>query len=52
MNGMGGLRLAPGHLAPSAPMLDDDDEELAAAITPVRSRAERPVSEALPKYQR
>ena len=42
------------HLAPSAPMLDDDDEELAAAITPVRSRApnERPVSEALPEYQR
>ncbi|KAF9692594.1 hypothetical protein EKO04_009400 [Ascochyta lentis] len=53
-NGMRGLRLAPGHLAPSAPMLDEDDEELAAAITPVRSRApnERPVSEALPEYQR
>lgn len=52
VNDMGGLRLAPGHLAPSAPMLDDEDEELAAAITPVRSRAERPVSEALPEYQR
>jgi hypothetical protein len=49
---MGGLRLAPGHLAPSAPVLDDEDEELAAAITPVRSRVERPVSEALPEYQR
>ncbi|KAJ4411211.1 ph-response sensor protein [Didymella pomorum] len=44
--------LAPRHLAPSAPVLDEDDEELADAITPVRSRAERPVSEALPKYQR
>lgn len=53
-NGMRGRSLAPGHLAPSAPMLDDDDEELAAAITPVRSRApaDRPVSEALPEYQR
>jgi hypothetical protein len=42
------------HLAPSAPVLDEDDEELAAAITPVRSRVpnERPVSEALPEYQR
>lgn len=41
-------------LAPSAPMLDDDDEELAAAITPIRSRApnERPATEALPVYQR
>ncbi|KAF3005729.1 ph-response sensor protein [Curvularia kusanoi] len=55
----GGLSLAPpapgrahAHLAPSAPVLDDDDEELAAAITPVRSRVERPVSEALPEYQR
>jgi hypothetical protein len=45
-------RFAPGHLAPSAPTLDEDDEELAAAITPVRSRAERPPSEALPEYQR
>lgn len=45
-------RFAPGHLAPSAPTLDEDDEELAAAITPVRSRVERPVSEALPEYQR
>lgn len=43
---------APRHLAPSAPVLDEDDEELAAAIAPVRSRAERPVSEALPEYQR
>ncbi|KAJ4984660.1 ph response protein [Stagonosporopsis vannaccii] len=49
---MNGRAFAPGHLAPSAPLLDDDDEELAAAITPVRSRAERPVSEALPQYQR
>ena len=52
-NGTQSTSHAPGHLAPSAPMLDDDDEELAAAITPVRSRAvERPVSEALPEYQR
>ncbi|KAF3034703.1 ph-response sensor protein [Didymella heteroderae] len=43
---------APRHLAPSAPVLDEDDEELAAAIAPVRSRAERLVSEALPEYQR
>lgn len=52
VNGVSGMRLAPGHLAPSAPVLDEDDEELAAAITPVRSRVERPVSEALPEYQR
>ncbi|KAF1929623.1 uncharacterized protein M421DRAFT_60144 [Didymella exigua CBS 183.55] len=45
-------RFAPGHLAPSAPMLDEDDEELAAAIAPIRIRAERPRSEALPEYQR
>ncbi|KAJ4344009.1 ph-response sensor protein [Ascochyta clinopodiicola] len=53
-NGMRGPGFAPGHLAPSAPMLNDEDEELAAAITPVRSRASnnRPVSEALPEYQR
>lgn len=48
----GPARFAPAHLAPSAPVLDEDDEDLAAAITPVRSRAERPVSEALPEYQR
>lgn len=52
ISSMQGRAFAPGHLAPSAPVLDDDDEELAAAITPVRSRAERPVSEALPQYQR
>ncbi|KAH6612706.1 hypothetical protein C7974DRAFT_84007 [Boeremia exigua] len=52
VNGINGGHFAPGHLAPSAPMLDEDDEELAAAITPVRSRAERPVSEALPQYRR
>lgn len=52
VNSMRSRGFAPGHLAPSAPMLDDDDEDLAAAITPVRSRAERPVSEALPQYQR
>jgi hypothetical protein len=58
-NGVHALHLAPGHLAPSAPMLDEDDEGLITAITPVRSRAnpiesarERPVSEALPEYQR
>lgn len=53
-NGLRGRDVAPAHLAPSAPVLDDEDEELAAAITPVRSRvtSERPVSEALPEYQR
>lgn len=42
------------RLTPSAPVLDDDDEGLITAITPVRSRApnERPASEALPEYQR
>ena len=52
VNSVHSTSLAPGHLAPSAPVLDDDDEELAAAITPVRSRVQRPLSEALPEYQR
>ncbi len=57
-NGLHGMSLAPGALAPSAPILDDDDEGLVTAITPVRSRVpapserERPVSEVLPEYQR
>ena len=41
-------------LAPSAPMLDDEDEDLVGAITPVRSRAgpSQSEGEALPVYER
>ncbi|KAF9730584.1 hypothetical protein PMIN06_006547 [Paraphaeosphaeria minitans] len=41
-------------LAPSAPMLDDDDEGLVSAVRPVSSRGhgEAPGSEQLPEYQR
>ncbi|KAK7184130.1 hypothetical protein DPSP01_001230 [Paraphaeosphaeria sporulosa] len=41
-------------LAPSAPMLDDDDEGLVSAVRPVPSRghSEVPGSEQLPEYQR
>lgn len=41
-------------LAPSAPILDDDDEGLVSAVRPVPSRgqSEAPSSEQLPEYQR
>lgn len=40
--------------APSAPMLDDEDEGLVSAVRsgPSRNQSTRPVSEALPEYQR
>jgi hypothetical protein len=49
--------LMGSHLAPSAPMLNDDDEFLVEAVRPVRSRQDpsessRRQSEALPEYQR
>ncbi|EUC33207.1 hypothetical protein COCCADRAFT_36965 [Bipolaris zeicola 26-R-13] len=49
--------LTSSHLAPSAPMLNDDDEYLVEAVRPVRSRQDLPESsrrqsEALPEYRR
>jgi len=50
-------RLPSSHLAPSAPTLNDDDEDLVDAVRPGRSRADRAEdgrreSEALPEYRR
>ncbi|KNG49024.1 ph response protein [Stemphylium lycopersici] len=50
-------RLPSSHLAPSAPMLNDDDEDLVDAVRPGRSRLDRAgegrrESEVLPEYRR
>jgi hypothetical protein len=48
------INLQNTGLAPSAPMLDDEDEDLVGAITPVRSRVDpaQTEGEALPVYER